>query len=128
MVSRSMRPFAAAVVLILAGLVGAGAQPAAPAPAPDPGTGAQPNCIVETGSYRQKGKSFEYEIALENKCERRLRCEVFAYVVQAKGPSSGRATLVLEPKSHGAGAKRTYAMTVKMVGGITQTTRECRAL
>ena len=93
---------------------------------PEPGTTPQSSCIAESGSYRQSGRRVDYVIGLENKCERRIRCVVFAYVVQAKGPSSGRATLVLAPRSQAAAAKKSYALKVRMIGGITQTTRECR--
>jgi hypothetical protein len=37
------------------------------------------------------------------------------------------AALVLAPKSQGAAAKKSYTMRVKMIGGSSQSTRECRA-
>ena len=102
-------------------------QDATRSPVPDPGTTPQSNCIAEGGTYRREGNRFDYVISLENKCERQIRCVVFAYVVQAKGPSSGRVALVLAPRSKGAAAKKSYALRVRMSGGIAQTTRECRA-
>jgi hypothetical protein len=103
-----------------------GGPSAAAPPVPDPGTTPQLDCIAESGRYTASGKRFAYVIALENKCERRIKCTVFAYVVQAKGPSSGSATVILAPKSQGAAAKKSHALAVRMIGGITQTTRECR--
>jgi hypothetical protein len=45
---------------------------------------------------------------------------------QREGAGHGRATLELAPKSRGAAAKKSYVLKVKMLGGITQSTRECR--
>jgi hypothetical protein len=95
-------------------------------PTPDAGTTAQTNCIAESDGYQGSGKAVTYMIELENKCAKRLRCEVFAYIVQAKGPSRGHAIMILGANSQGAAAKRSYAVKVKLVGGLAQTARECR--
>jgi hypothetical protein len=55
-----------------------------------------------------------------------LKCQVYVYVISAKGPVQSHATLVLAPKSRGAAAKKSYVLKVKMLGGITQSTRKCR--
>lgn len=96
------------------------------APTPDAGATGQSNCIEQTGGYQTQGKAFTFVIGLENKCDKRLRCEVFAYVVGAKGPSSGRTIMILGPRSSGTAAKKTYAMKVKAPGGTAQVSRECR--
>ena len=97
-------------------------------PQPDPGTTGQSKCISEDENYKRNGNSVVYVIALENKCEARLKCEVYAYVVSAMGPSQGRTTMILAPSSQGAAAKKSYAMKVKMVGGSAQIARACRVL
>ena len=57
-----------------------------------------------------------------------MKCAVFVYVLNAKGPAHGRATLILGPKSDGAAATKSYALKVKGAGGFGTSTRECRVL
>jgi hypothetical protein len=103
-------------------------QKAEPPPMPDRGTTSQLNCIGENTQYTKSGKSFFYVMKLENKCEARMKCAVFAYVLNAKGPAHGRSTLILGPKSEGSAASKSYALKVKGIGGFGTSTRECRAL
>ncbi len=102
--------------------------PAEKPPQPDAGTGPQLNCISEDDKFKAIGNKPGFAITLQNLCERRMKCEVFAYITTAKGPTQARGTLVLAPKSRGEAAKATYAVRVKMMGGNTTSTRECRAL
>jgi hypothetical protein len=95
-------------------------------PVPDPGTTGQAACIDETGDYQTRGNAVTFVIGLSNKCDKRLKCTIDAYVVGAKGPSSGHATLILGATSSGAAAKISYAMKVKMAGGTAQVSRQCR--
>jgi hypothetical protein len=95
-------------------------------PVLDPGTTGQATCIEETGDYQTHGKAVAFVIRLSNKCDKRLKCTIDAYVVGAKGPSSGHATLILGAASSGAAAKQSYAMKVKMAGGTAQVSRQCR--
>jgi hypothetical protein len=97
-------------------------------PKPDPGTTAQGNCISEDDGFHRDGKRVTFVITLTNKCEARIKCEVFAYMVSAKGPSSGRATLILATKSKGDAARKSYAMKVKMASGSVQSARECKVM
>ena len=77
-------------------------------------------------SSPRQGKRISFLITLENKCEKRLKCEIFAYVIGAKGPSSGHAVLVLGAKSSGAAAKKSYAMRVNAAGGTAQVSHDCK--
>jgi hypothetical protein len=95
-------------------------------PVPDTGTTGQAACIDETGDYQAHGNAVTFVIGLSNKCDKRLKCTIDAYVVGAKGPSSGHATLILGATSSGAAAKQSYAMKVKMAGGTAQVSRQCR--
>ena len=95
-------------------------------PAPDAGTTGQASCIEETGDYQSHGGAVTFVIGLTNKCDKRLKCTIDAYVVGAKGPSSGHATMLLGAASSGAAAKKTYAMKVKAAGGTAQVSRQCR--
>jgi hypothetical protein len=95
-------------------------------PKPEAGTNAKAACIEENDGYKMHGKQPMFEIALENKCEQRMRCKVFVYITSAKGVSQGRGTLVLAPKSQGPAAKKSYIMRAKMHGGSSQSARECR--
>ena len=117
-----------AVVLVLCACFASQAfaqnAPAA-APKPDTGTTIQADCIDENDGYKMVGKAPTFFIALENKCEQRMSCRVFAYVTSAKGAVQGRGTLVLAAKSHGDAAKKSFTMRVKMLSGNSQSTREC---
>jgi hypothetical protein len=95
-------------------------------PVPDPGTTGQASCIEETGDYQSHGGAVTFVIGLANKCDKRLKCTIAAYVVGAKGPSSGHTTMLLGAASIGAAAKKTYAMKVKAAGGTAQVSRQCR--
>ena len=122
----------AVAALVLSGCWPAAAQtqtpPASePPPKADAGTTVQAKCIDENDHYRRSGKQPLFVIELANLCEQRMKCRVFAYVTSAKGAALGRGTLVLAPKSQGAAAKKSYTMKVKMTGGSSQSTRECRA-
>ena len=99
-----------------------------PPPVADKGTTSQAQCIADSGGFKQSEEGAAYTVELANKCEQRLQCRVYVYVISAKGPAHGHATLVLAPKSRGAAAKKTYALKVKMLGGMAQSTRECRVL
>src|SRR5271169_3989710 len=95
-------------------------------PVPDPGTTGQASCIEETGDYQTHGNAVTFVIGLANKCDKRLKCTIDAYVVGAKGPSSGHTTMILGATSSGAAAKKSYAMIVKAAGGTAQVSRQCR--
>jgi hypothetical protein len=96
-------------------------QTAASDPVEDP-----QSCLQETGDYVTHGNAVTYLIGLTNNCDKRLKCAVDAYVVGAKGPASGHTTMLLDAKSSGASAKKTYAMKVKSAGGTAQVSRDCK--
>jgi len=110
----------------LPGSVASRDKPQGAVPVPDAGTTGQSACIDETGDYQTHGAKVTYVIGLQNKCDKRLRCKIYAYVVGAKGPSSAQTTLILGAVSSRAAAKGTYAMPVKAAGGTAQVSRECR--
>ena len=93
----------------------------------DKGTTLQLNCVDENNHEVGRAMRSVYRIELSNKCEQRLKCEIFAYAITGKGPSKGRATLVLAPKSQGA-APQFYDFKIKGTGGMTTTSRECRVI
>ena len=97
-----------------------------PPPKADAGTTSQLNCISDSGGFKRVGDAATYTIELANKCEERLKCRVYAYITSSKGPVQGHATMILAPKSKGAAAKKSYVMKVKMMGGMAQSSRECR--
>jgi hypothetical protein len=84
-------------------------------------------CVTQDSTYWQDGSRFSFRVNLENTCDMRIRCTVFANVIQAKGNSLGHGTLMLGP-ANSAAAKKTYSLKVKMAGGMAQTTRECKAI
>ena len=97
-----------------------------PPPVPDRGTTVQANCIDESSDYTTRGKSIFSVMKLTNKCEARMKCAVFVYKINARGPSQGHGTLILGPKSDGAAASKSYTLRVKGAGGFSTSTRECR--
>jgi hypothetical protein len=121
----------ALTLALAAGLAAASAQAAPasgqePPPVPDHGTTSQPNCIDQKSEYKTSGKNHVYVQTFENKCAARMRCAVFVYQINARGPTQGRTTLILGPKLAGAAAKKSYALKVKGVGGMSTAARECR--
>jgi hypothetical protein len=83
-------------------------------------------CLKETGDYRTEGKAVAYVIGITNACDKRIRCEIFANVIGARGSSLGHTVMILGPTSQGAASRKTYAMRVKEAGGIAQVSRDCR--
>ncbi len=92
----------------------------APSPSPDPAKDIQA-CLDETGDFVTHGKSFSYVIGIENKCAKRLKCIIDAYITGAKGPVSVHTVMVLDAKS-----KKTYPAKVKTSGGTAQVSRDCK--
>jgi hypothetical protein len=89
---------------------------------------AAPNdCISANESFKMRGKTPVFEVALENKCERRFRCRIDVYVTSAKGVSQGSGSLLLAPALGGAKAKKAFTLKVKMDSGSAQVSRNCRA-
>ena len=117
-----------AAAFVLAGCFSAAAQNAPgqePPPVADKGTTSQLNCVDENGTHMGSGKHLFYRTAMTNKCEQRLKCEIFTAAYSSKGPSIGHATLILAAKSKGA-PPQTHDFKVKGVGGMTTSSRECR--
>ncbi len=46
---------------------------------------------MKTSEYTKRGKSLFSVMKLTNKCEARMKCAVFVYKINAKGPAQGRA-------------------------------------
>ncbi|HZQ12442.1 MAG TPA: hypothetical protein VFB31_06500 [Pseudolabrys sp.] len=90
------------------------------APVPD-------SCIANEANFKAEDKRAYFIVALENRCEQRVKCEVFAGVISARGNKRGRATLVLAAKSDGAEARKSYRMRVKVAGGMAQVDYDCKA-
>jgi hypothetical protein len=84
------------------------------------------SCLAETGDYVTQGNRVAYVIGIENKCDKRMKCTIDAYVVGAKGPASAHTTMILGAASSGAAAKKSYTMNVKAAGGTAQVSRDCK--
>ena len=116
----------AAAALLLAGCFTASAQndtgqtppKAEPAPVADKGTTAQLDCVDENNKHMGEGHRLFFRIAMTNKCEHRLTCQVFVASYSSKGVSLGHTTLVLAAKSKGA-PPQTFDFKVKGAGGMT---------
>ncbi len=121
---------AAAVITVGAAIFAAADEPkretgakAETAPAKSPIAG----CITDSSNFKAEDKRAYFIVALENACEQRVTCEVFANIRTARGSKRGHGTLVLAAKSAGAEAKKSYRLRVKIAGGMAQVERECKA-
>ena len=94
----------------------------------DQQTQQKPDCVKSNTDFKQNGKAATFVIELQNSCEMRLKCTVDAYVVGARGPAQGHATLILAPKSKGAAATKAYVMKVKSAGGMANVSHACKAI
>lgn len=94
-------------------------------PKATPGWGAQSACLDEQDIFtNDKGPHFI--VTLTNKCEARLTCRVWGYIVTARGPTHGATVMYLAPKSAGAAAAGTYAFRVKIAGGSAEIAHRCK--
>ena len=120
---------AAAAVMIAAAAMFASAQEPAPkvASAAEPAKSALEGCVTDTANFKAEDKHAYFIVALENGCEQRVKCEVFANIRTARGSKRGHGTLVLAAKSAGAEAKKAYRLRVRVAGGMAQVERECKA-
>jgi hypothetical protein len=125
----STRLAALTLAMVMGGAAaGYAEEKAEPPPVADKGTTAQPNCIDESSKYTKTGNQIFFVQTFKNKCETRMKCAVFAYLINARGTSQGHATLILAPKSAGEAATKSYTLKVKGAGGYSSSDRECRAL
>jgi len=123
----TVRPAAARaffVVALVAGVCAAAAAEDAPKKEPT-----AKECAVNAGSgFKLHDNKPAYVIALENACDKRVRCKVFANVTTSRDSKRARKTLTLAPKGKGAKAKQTFAVRIHENGGTAQVSRECRFL
>jgi len=97
------------------------------AAAAEPAKSALEGCITDTANFKAEDNRAYFIVALENACEQRVKCEVFANIRTARGSKHGHGTLVLAAKSAGAEAKKAYRLRVKVAGGMAQVERNCTA-
>jgi len=83
-------------------------------------------CIGTESGFKTEGKRIFYEVALENKCEKKVRCQVFINIMNSHGSVSGHRTLVLAAKADGEGAKKSYRLATREASGIIQVSPECK--
>lgn len=121
MTIKSPLPALLPALLMAGGL--AAAQAGEDTPTTEPKAMSIKECVVDSGGFEDDGKTPTYVVALENKCEQRLKCKVSVYVTGAKGPAQGEATLILAPHS-----RKSYALKVKTASGMAQSSRECSAI
>jgi len=88
----------------------------------------EPKCVTNQTGFKQVGDKPVFEVALENTCEVRLKCTIDIYVLGAKGPVQGRATMVLGPAAKGQTTRKVYALKVKSAGGMANMSQECRKI
>jgi len=123
-----MIPSVRCLAVAAAALFAAGAalaDNAAPKPAATP---EKKNCIADAGGFKTEGRRHFYEVALENKCEQRVKCTVYISVSTARGDARGHRTLLLAGKAAGKRAKKSYRLPVKEAGGMAQVSRDCKTV
>ena len=107
--------------ILIAGSATAATADNAPAPPPTPN-----QCVADLGDFKMHGKTPAFVITLENKCERRIRCRVFANITTARDSKRAQTTMTLAPHAQGAKAKQSYVVRVHVMGGMAQMSRTCR--
>jgi len=118
---------AAAVITAAAAMFASAQEPAKVAAAAEPAKSTLEGCITDSSNFKAEDKHAYFIVALENACEQRVTCEVYANIRTARGSKRGHGTLVLAAKSAGAEAKKSYRLRVKVAGGMAQVERECKA-
>jgi len=93
----------------------------------DADTPSDNKCVADTTHFKAEDKRAYFIVALENKCEQRVKCVIHANIRTARGNTKGHGTLVLAPRSAGAEAKKSYSLRVKVAGGMAQVARDCQA-
>jgi len=83
-------------------------------------------CIGTESDFKTEGKRIYYEVAMENKCEQKLRCQVYVNIMNSRGSVNGHGTLLLAGKDKGAAAKKAYRLTVREASGMIQVSSECK--
>src|SRR5262245_14914207 len=86
------------------------------------------DCVVDTSEFRQDGRNASFVIELQNNCEKRLKCQVSAFVTTAKGQNSGETILILAPKSEGAASRQAFRLPLRQASGMANASRECDEL
>ena len=92
------------------------------------GTTAQAACLDEQDGYKLRRKHPMFVIELTNKCETRMICKVYAFVISAHGTAQGHGTIRLAAAAPGQPSKGTFTMKAKAMRGSSHSDRECRAL
>jgi hypothetical protein len=95
------------------------------APKATPGWGPQTGCIDEQDTF-SNDKGPHFTIRLANKCEAKLTCKVWGYIVTARGPTQGASELHLAPKSAGEAAAKAYVFRVRVAGGSAEVAHRCK--
>jgi hypothetical protein len=85
----------------------------------------QHDCVVGNSDFTPNAT---YLIELTNTCEKRYRCTVRAYIVNAAGPTRDEAVLTLEPASSGALARKVHVVKLKGSYGEAHLSQSCEAL
>jgi hypothetical protein len=67
-------------------------------------------------------------IELENRCEKRIRCRVYANVTTARDSKRAKTTMTLAPHAQGKKSKQTFAVRIHENGGMAQVSRDCKFL
>ena len=96
------------------------------APKPDQANSALNVCISDTANFKAEGQHAFFIVVLENKCEQRVKCEVYANIRTARGRTRGHSTVVLAARSAGAEAMKLYTLRVKVAGGMAQVEHNCK--
>jgi hypothetical protein len=115
------------VITAAAAMLASAQEPAPQVAAAEPLKSPIAGCISDSSNFKAEDKHAYFIVALENACEQRVTCEVFANIRTARGSKRGHGTLVLAAKSAGAEAKKSYRMRIKVAGGMAQVERQCKA-
>ena len=93
---------------------------------PPNASGPSDGCVSHDASFKEQGGKPVFVIALQNICEKRMRCVVKAYLMTSQGSTRIRATMTLAAQSRGKAASRSHVTPLRENGGMATTSHSCQ--
>jgi hypothetical protein len=93
---------------------------------PPQASGPSDGCVSHDASFKEQGGKPVFVIALQNVCEKRMRCVVNAYLTTSHGPTKIRAKMTLAPQSRGKAASKSHVTPLRGNGGMANVSHSCK--
>jgi len=93
---------------------------------PPQASGPSDGCVSHDAGFKERSGKPVFVIALQNICEKRMRCVVNAYLTTSRGPTKFRAAMTLAPQSRGKAAHKSHVTPLRENGGTATTSHSCK--